>query len=84
VRHLVTTGEYLDAVEVAVSREAEAARAVDEELDELIERSSAALIDDADRARDFAVVLPILVVLAAIAAVVAVVMGLQPRLREFR
>ena len=53
-------------------------------LADLIERSSAALSDDADRARDLAVVLPILIVLAALAAGVAVVVGLQPRLREFR
>ena len=84
VRRLISTGEYLDAVEVAVSREAEAARAVDTELAELIKGSSAALIDDAGRARDFAVVVPILVVLATIAAGVAIVIGLQPRLREFR
>ena len=84
VRRLYDGGNYLAAVDVAVNREAAAAGAVDAELDELIERSSSTLIDDADRARDFAVVLPILVVLAAIGAGTAIVIGLQPRLREFR
>ncbi len=84
VRRLYDGGNYLAAVDVAVNREAAAARAVDAELAELIKRSSSALIDDADRARDFAVVLPILVILAAIGAGVAIVIGLQPRLREFR
>ena len=84
VRSLLKDGEYRAAVDVAIDREASAAQAVNAELAELIARSSAALSDDADRARGFAFVLPILVVLTAIAAGVAVVIGLQPRLREFR
>ena len=83
VRRLYDGGNYLAAVDVAVNREA-APHGQWIELAELIKRSSSALIDDADRARDFAVVLPILVILAAIGAGVAIVIGLQPRLREFR
>ena len=84
VRRRLEERDYGAAVDIAVNPEADAAQAVDAELSELIERSSAALSDDADRAREFAFVLPILVVLATIAAGVAVVIGLQPRLREFR
>jgi hypothetical protein len=84
VRQLDDQDQYRRAVDVAVGREARAADAVDGELSTIIERSSGSLLDDADRARDLVPFLSGLVALAAVAAAVAVVIGLQPRLQEYR
>ncbi len=64
--------------------EAAAAEAVDKELVALIDTSRTRLDRAADRARSLGVVLPVLTALAALAAAAAVVIGLWPRLREYR
>jgi hypothetical protein len=83
VRRL-SSENYREAVELAVTDEASAARLIDDELAALIDGAATALDQDADRASDLAVAFPALVVLAAIVAAVAVVVGMQPRLREYR
>ncbi len=67
-----------------MGREADAARALDEELAGLIEGASTTLDAEVGAARGVNVALPILIVLAAVAAALAAVAGLQPRLREYR
>ena len=76
--------DYRPAVDAAVTIEAAAAEAVDKELVALIDTSRTRLDRAADRARNLGVVLPVLTALAALAAAAAVVIGLWPRLREYR
>ena len=85
VRLLAERGDHQAAVEMAVGREADAARALDEEIAELIGEASATLDRAAGRSVDgVTVALPVVIVLAAVAAAIAAVAGLQPRLREYR
>ena len=68
-----------------MGREADAARALDEELAELIDGASTTLDREAGRP-PMASTSPCrsLIVLAAVAAALAAVAGLLPRLREYR
>jgi hypothetical protein len=84
VRRLDERGDYRPAVDTAVTTEAAAAEAVDNELVALIDTSRTRLDRAADRARELGVVLPVLTALAALAAAATVVIGLWPRLREYR
>ena len=84
IRALAEDRQYPQAVEVAVDREAAAVAELDTLLDDLIDRSATTLGDDAEQARELPVPLPIVVAVAALVAVAAIVVGLQPRLREYR
>ena len=84
IRALAEGRQYPQAVEIAVGREAAAAAELDRLLGDLIDRSAATLGDDAEQARALPVPLPIVVAVAALVAVAAIVVGLQPRLREYR
>jgi hypothetical protein len=78
-----TDGADHQALMEAVDRGTQAARAVDDELDHLIDASATTLRREADGAGDLAVLVPIIVITTLIGAA-AVVLGLRPRLREYR
>ena len=84
VQELSAAGDWPAAVQVAVTEEADAVRALDRMLTDLIERFAATLDGEAERARGRSRALPVATAVAAVAAAIAVVIGLRPRLKEYR
>jgi hypothetical protein len=84
VREHDDAGAYEEAVSVAVTREADAARALDDTLRTEVDRAGADLLDrSADARSGFALLVAAGVVLSLIAAGLVLV-GLQPRIEEYR
>ncbi len=84
VGRLDDASEYTDAVNRAITTEAEVARSLDDQLQQEIDRATATLEADADDARGGFGVLTLAIPLLFVLAGALVLLGLQRRISEYR